>query len=129
MFENIDVFRIAHAMSKHAAARQTVIAQNMANTDTPGYAAKDVTPFQAQFESVSAQFVPRATRATHLSGMSNGQLFTVSERPGAETDPNGNSVSIESEMVFAIDTKRAHDRALAIYRSSLGILRQAIGRR
>ncbi|MEQ8897788.1 MAG: FlgB family protein [Roseovarius sp.] len=129
MFENIDIFRIAHAMSKHAGARQAVIAQNMANADTPGYAAKDITPFQTQFESVSAQFTPRATRNTHLNGSVQGAPVTVSDRPGAEADPNGNSVSLETEMIFAVDTKRAHDRALAIYRTSLGILRQAIGRR
>lgn len=129
MFENIDVFRIAHAMSKHAGARQAVIAQNMANADTPGYTAQDVTPFQAAFETGMTAVTPRATRPTHLNGSVQGAPFVAGDRPGAEADPNGNSVSLETEMIHAVDTKRAHDRALAIYRSSLGILRQAIGRR
>jgi len=32
-------------------------------------------------------------------------------------------------MLRAVDVKRQHDRALAIYKSSLTVLRTAIGRR
>ena len=62
MFEKLEIFRMAHAMSVHAGARQAVVAQNMANADTPGYAARDVQPFKEIVESGDAGFVPRATR-------------------------------------------------------------------
>lgn len=129
MFENLQVFRMAQAMASHAGARQKVIAQNMANSDTPGYSAQDIPAFQAVTESDSSLFTPRSTRPTHLNGSGLETLFPVSDRPGAEADPNGNSVSLETEMIHAVETKREHDRALAIYRSSLTILRSAIGRR
>jgi len=129
MFENLSVFRTAHAMASHAGARQAVIARNMANADTPGYTAKDIAPFKADTGSASAQFVPRATRATHLNGTSQAAQYAISDRPGAVAEPNGNAVSLETEMVHAVNTKRQHDRALAIYRSSLTVLRSAIGRK
>ena len=44
------------------------------------------------------------------------------------SEPNGNSVSLETEMVDAVAAKRQSDRALAIYRSGLTILRASIGR-
>jgi flagellar basal-body rod protein FlgB len=44
------------------------------------------------------------------------------------TDPNGNSVSVEQEILRSVDAKRQHDRAIAIYRSSLKILRSSLGR-
>ena len=49
MFENLQIFRMAHAMAAHAGARQTVVARNMANADTPGYTAQDIAPFEAEF--------------------------------------------------------------------------------
>ena len=50
MFEKLEIFRMAHAMSVHAGARQSVVAQNIANADTPGYAARDVRPFKEILE-------------------------------------------------------------------------------
>lgn len=129
MFENLTVFRLASAMASHAGARQAVIAQNMANADTPGYAARDIAPFQVASESSEAAFAQRATRASHLAGAGPQPGFRVIEREDAVADPNGNSVSVETEMIHAVETKREHDRALAIYRASLTILRSAIGSR
>lgn len=127
MFQNLDIFRMSHAMAVHAGARQSVIAQNMANADTPGYAARDLPPFKDIFETDSAQFAPRTTRARHLSGHIGAVSMDVTERRDAVTDPNGNTVSLESEMLHAVDVKRQHDRALAIYKHALGVLRSAIG--
>ena len=43
--------------------------------------------------------------------------------------PNGNDVSIETEMVRGVDARRQHDAAMAIFRASLDILRTSLGRR
>ena len=129
MFENIQVFRTAHAMAHHAGARQAVIARNMANADTPGYAAQDIAGFKDTYEAGHRSFQARATRPSHLNASVQAQAYSVEDRAGALPDPNGNSVTVESEMMHAVNTKRQHDRALTIYRTSLGILRTAIGRR
>ena len=129
MFENLEVFRTAHAMARHAGARQAVIARNMANADTPGYSAQDMPGFKETFEAGNRSFEARATRMSHLNAANEARLYPVEDRAGALPDPNGNSVTVESEMMHAVNTKRQHDRALTIYRTSLGILRTAIGRR
>ena len=129
MFENLTLFRVAHAMATHAGERQGVIARNMANADTPGYAAQDIAAFSTNIDKASTAFKPRATRPGHLNSAALQPLFAVDDRPGAKPDPNGNSVALETEMIHAVNTKRQHDRALAIYKSSLTILRGAIGRR
>ena len=36
MFQNLDIFKMSHAMAVHAANRQSVVAQNLANADTLG---------------------------------------------------------------------------------------------
>lgn len=129
MFKNLEIFRMSHAMASHAAARQSVIARNMANADTPGYVAQDMTTFRAVLEADSAGFTQRATRALHLNGTQPGRGVNVFDRPGVQADPNGNTVSVETEMLHAVDVKRQHDRAISIYRSALGVLRSAVGQR
>ncbi len=129
MFEKLEIFRIAHAMATHAGARQAVVARNMANADTPGYAARDITPFAKAYHSESSGFALRATRSSHLGGSPRGGHYESFETTTEGNDPNGNSVSLEREMLHAVEVKRQHDRALAIYRSSMTILRAAAGRR
>lgn len=129
MFENLTIFRMAQAMAMHAGARQAVVAQNMAHADTPGYAARDITPFADLVERDAAGFAARVSRPGHLLTEASGLAPDIGPRPGAKADPNGNSVSLETEMLAAVDVKRQHDRALAIYRASLTVLQTAIGRR
>jgi len=129
VFEKLEIFRMAHAMASHAGTRQAVVARNMANADTPGYAAQDVASFADTYRAKVDGFALRATRTNHLSGQGTQAHSNAATVRTAPTDPNGNSVSLETEMLKAVDVKRQHDRALAIYKSSLTILRAAIGRR
>lgn len=129
MFGNIDVFRIAQSLSTHATARQNVVARNMANADTPGYAARRVVSFQSFLNgSQSAADGPRSSRHKHLNSVTgNGPQVLIDQNQSP--DPNGNTVSLEGEMLRAVDIKHDHDRALAIYKSSLDLLRISLGRR
>ncbi|MFT5796719.1 MAG: flagellar basal-body rod protein FlgB [Candidatus Azotimanducaceae bacterium] len=127
MFENLDIFKISSAMARHAGTRQALISQNVANADTPGYLARDLPTFESSYE-MSGGMSFRATRSGHLSGselIENGASFV--ERN--EASPDGNTVSIEQQMLKATETIRQHDRALAIYKSALGVLRSSLGRR
>jgi len=114
MFQNLELFQMAHGMAHHAGRLQTLAAQNMANSDTPGYKAQTMTPFADTLTRAETGGAQRATRSKHMNG-------------NAKSDPNGNSVAIEDEILRAVDAKRQHDRALAIYRSSLNIIRTSIG--
>lgn len=131
MFGNLEIFRMSHAMAVHAGQKQAVTAQNVANSDTPDYKAKDVIPFANTYQndaSAAGWLSQKSTRASHIHGASAGQLpepVVDKESPGA---PNGNTVSLENEMLKSLDAKRQHDRALAIYKSSMKILRTAISR-
>ncbi len=125
MFQKLDVFRTAMAMARHAGTQQALSAQNIANADTPGYRARELPDFKDSLRH--AQAGQRATREKHLHGSTNARTPESHERR-TELDPNGNAVSLEQEMVTAVNAKRQHDRALAIYRSNLNILRASLGR-
>ncbi|MBC7156768.1 MAG: FlgB family protein [Rhodobacteraceae bacterium] len=124
MFDRIELFRMAQAMAVHAGARQGVTAENVANADTPGFRARDIAPFAETYRAAGDGL--RATRAGHLGA---GVQATFSPRDaGGEASPNGNNVSIETEMLRAAEIRGQHDRALAIYRSGMTILRATLGR-
>ncbi|MCB2135394.1 MAG: FlgB family protein [Rhodobacteraceae bacterium] len=129
MFERPQVMAIASALAEHAAARQSAISRNVANADTPGYRAVDIMDFAAAYRT-EAEISLRQTRPGHIppsaTGLANAAVETA---PSGHLSPNGNSVSLESEMVKAAETRKDHDLALAVYRKSLDILRASIGRR
>lgn len=127
MLEKIELMQMAGAMASHAALRQTAVAQNIANADTPNYKARDVAPFEALYEEASGGEM-RATRAGHFGAQSSLEMGVEATATSGTLSPNGNNVSLEQEMVRGVDIQREHDRALAIYRNSLNILRASLGR-
>ena len=127
MLSSLEVFRMASAMAQHAGTRQGVIASNMANADTPGYRARDVVPFADHYKGTAAA-TPRATRAGHLFGNQDLRAPDIRIAEGGAQNPNGNTVSLEDQVLLGVAVRKQHDRALAIYRSGLTILRAALGR-
>ena len=128
MFDNLEILRMSQGLAKHAGTRQELIARNVANADTPGYRAQDVASFSETYRSSSDSAALRVTRPGHVDASAPGpaQARPV-DAPGSSA-PNGNTVSIETEMVKATGVRQDFDMALAIYKSSLDILRSAIGR-
>lgn len=131
MFENLEVFKISHAMAVHAGQKQAVTAQNVANADTPDYKARDVAAFADSYLADGSSVGlngQKATRNAHLNGSTDAQMMEpFIDRNGIES-PNGNTVSLENEMLKSLDAKRQHDRALAIYKSSMNVLRATLSR-
>ncbi len=126
MFVNkVEVLNMARAMAVPAAARQGVIAANVANAATPGYRARDLASFADVWRGQGTAL--RATRAGHLGGAAQAGVPQLADRLHAS--PNGNAVSLEAEMVKAAEARQQHDMALAIYRSLSGNIRTSLGRR
>ena len=128
MFERIEMMRMARAMGHHVAQRQIVTARNIANADTPGYKAADLPAFADSYRDGPAPAM-RTTRAGHLPppAWADGAIRPITVE--GQASPNGNSVSLEAEMVRAAELKRQHDMAIGIYRSALNLMRSSIGRR
>jgi len=127
MFNKIEILQLAQGLASYSAARQSVVARNIANADTPGYKVQDIAPFEQSYDAQSAAGI-RTTRAAHIDGGARLSLSTTALTPVSESSPNGNSVSLEAEMVKASETRYQHDLALAVYSSALGIVRTSIGR-
>jgi flagellar basal-body rod protein FlgB len=124
MLPKLELTRMAQAMAAQAGARMGVIAENMANADTPGYKTRDLPDFAATYRDSTPL---RATRAGHLGAPGRREVPEARIVPGPGA-PNGNTVSLEGEMVKAAETRQTHEMALAIYRSTSDLVRSALGR-
>jgi flagellar basal-body rod protein FlgB len=111
---DLPIFQLASAMARHAAARHETVAQNISNADTPGYKARDLTPFDTVLAMTD-------------DGAASGRDSHVMK--SASASPNGNTVSIDEQMLMASETKMQHETALAIYRKSMDLLRLGLGKR
>ncbi|GHE01778.1 flagellar basal body rod protein FlgB [Defluviimonas sp. 20V17] len=128
MYQNLAILRMAGQMAGNAALRQSAVAQNVANADTPGYKAVDAPSFAETYQADQALTL-RTTRAGHLGAAGGQDTPRLAPRsdPGTES-PNGNTVSLEGEMVRAAELRHQHDMALAIYKTAQQVLRTSLGR-
>jgi flagellar basal-body rod protein FlgB len=125
MFEKLELTRMAQALAAHSGARMGVIARNVAHADTPGYKAQDLPDFAAVFAADEGAM--RATRPGHMGASTEAPLPQPERAPGRES-PNGNTVSLEGEMVKSVQARQDHDMALAVYRATSDVIRASLGR-
>lgn len=125
MLQSLDVLRLAKGLGEHAMFHQKVVAENVAQSDTPNYRARDVSSFRDMM-SPDPSTPLRNTRPGHQGGHDAIPRMDAFVDLSAEAAPNGNSVSIEAEMVKSTEARRQFDLSLAVYRSSLDILRSAL---
>jgi flagellar basal-body rod protein FlgB len=106
-------------------ARQTVLAQNVANADTPGYKSRDLkapTATSGSFQSLVSQ-----TDTNHLT-LSGTNGFDPRNPKRFEITPSGNAVSLEDEMLKVAQNQSDYQLASSLYSKSLGLLKMAIGK-
>ena len=112
-------------------ARQRVIAQNVANSDTPGYGARDLKVPDSFAEVVRSGGGSglTVTSARHIPAANQPDArFTQAKAPDSETTLDGNSVVVEEQMLKMAESRMAHDAAIGFYQKSLNMLRMAARR-
>lgn len=98
-----------------ASKRQTLIASNLANLDTPGYRTQDFSFEGAMKAAVSRQISPASmttTHSMHLQGSTNAALPPTTDTllPRAERN-DGNDVSLDRENMLLSRTQSSYQAA------------------
>jgi len=112
--------------------RQRVLAENVANANTPGYKARDVAEpdFAKLLAGTSSRLALATTAQGHLAGGAGADGkhgSRVRERP-ADVTASGNTVMLEEEMMKVSQTASEYELTSGLYAKHLGMLRLAIGR-
>jgi flagellar basal-body rod protein FlgB len=133
MLNDIPLFGLLKGRLGYLNQRQRLISQNVANADTPGYAAKDLKPFtfdQAMKASRGPGGVaPARTDAAHLPGTARPtSVWRSGGAPDSETTLDGNSVVLEEQMLKMGEARMGYDAAVGFYQKSLGMIRMAARR-
>ena len=121
---SIPLLDLAERRLAWASRRETVLAQNVANADTPGWQPRDIAPFSAVLGTASAALA--RTDPGHLAGTVDPDLLAGTAKPTAR-EPDGNAVSLDQELTKVADTETTQSLVTAIYKSYLGMFRTALG--
>jgi flagellar basal-body rod protein FlgB len=113
--------------------RQDMLSQNVANADTPGFTAHDLKPLDFSDEMRKAADPMKdagqlkLTDPRHISiSIANGPFDDMEVRD-TEGSPNGNTVSLEMEMIKVSDTQAQFAAATNLYAKTITMMKTAIG--
>lgn len=130
MYDKLPVMVAAMQRMDWAARRNELIAENVANANTPKYLPKDVKKFE--FKAMVEQVVapPLATtHPVHVSIPMPPPLVEVeTTRKPYESTPNGNGVILEEQMSKLSDTKSAYNMAATMMEKQMKMFRLALGK-
>jgi flagellar basal-body rod protein FlgB len=128
----IPLFAMLRGRMGYLSQRQQVIAENVANSDTPGYVSRDLKPFSfdAQMRAQNSASAPAMTQPGHMqpqssrNGAAGSEYKPITSRD-SETTLNGNGVQLEDQMLKMADARMNYDAAISFYQKSLGLIRLA----
>lgn len=129
---NLQIFGALKQRMQWHQTRQGLLAENVANAETPGYRGRDLKEFnlnEVMRNASVAQVTTEATRMGHYevsSSRTNG--FDAARLNSFEITPEGNGVTLEDEMMKISSNQMDYQTATTIYQRSMRLMRTALGR-
>jgi flagellar basal-body rod protein FlgB len=113
--------------------REQILAQNVANADTPDYVPQDLKhgPFARLLARGLAPVQPAATHPNHLrgaQGRAERPAESEDQRERFETAPSGNAVVLEEQLIKVAETQMDYQTMTNLYRKHMQMIRMALGR-
>ena len=104
-------------------SRQRVLAQNIANVNTPAYVSRDVSPFAATLGQFDVE--PVRTNPLHLAGYSPPSSSRITR--AKEHAPDGNAVGLEDQLTKVADDEGAQALTGNLWKAYMGMFMTALG--
>ncbi|MEI7607130.1 MAG: flagellar basal body rod protein FlgB [Rhodospirillaceae bacterium] len=128
---SMGVFKLMAKKMDWLTQRQEVLAQNVANVDTPKFKPDDVTPFTFRTAlQASNHLEPAMTNPAHqhLAHANDGPGSVRKERKPYETKPDGNAVDIEEQMLKLSQTSQDFNMVTSLYRKNVSLIKSVLAR-
>jgi len=132
---DIPIFSMLRTKMQYSQERQRVLAENVANADTPNYRARDLKapkfpdPTEAAPATTMRPITLASTDGTSIGAIGGTSSFSSSNKNGYEVRPTGATVNMEDEMIKVADNTMDYQAATALYTRSLNLLKTALGKR
>jgi flagellar basal-body rod protein FlgB len=124
---NIGLFDLAEKRLVWTAQRQSVLAANIANANTPGFQARDVESFESVL-SGSGPVEPVRTQPAHLAGTVPTGLASLTTHPPDARALDGNSVALDQQLTKVADTETTQSLVTSIWKEYMGMFNTALGK-
>ena len=129
--KEIPLFSALTDRMKWLSARQKVLSQNIANSDTPGYEAKDLKE-QSFKEMVAKSSGPTMNMSTtsekHIVTSESGEFRPKANVESYEVTPQGNAIVLEEQVMKLTETQIEYQMTTSLYKKQIGMLKTALGR-
>ncbi len=123
--DDIPLFGMLKAKLGYDARRQGLIAQNVANSETPGFAPKDLKAFSFEAAMQGGTGMAR-TQGGHIVGRVKASAASRPiSAPDGEARLDGNQVVLEEQMMKMSEARADYDAAISMYQQSMSMLRTA----
>ncbi len=128
---DLPLFQALKSKMRWHQTRQGVLAENIANADTPGFGAGDVKPFSFS-DHIGRETFGLATSTTKVGHISTSISGVASAKivkdEGFEVTPSGNNVNLEEQMMKLTENQMDYQAATTLYTKSLGLIRTALSK-
>lgn len=142
MIHDLSTFAALKERMRLLQTRQKLLAQNVANADTPGFRPKDIRQLgidpasrgsdaSRRLAGAGPAVAPTGLVTTNAAHIVPSGSSAANEDRGAsyETRPSGNAVDLENEMLKLSQNQIDFQTAANIYQRGLSTLKIALGRR
>ena len=108
--------------------RQRVLAQNIANADTPGYTAHDLKPldFRDFLDGRRVQMAATDTKHIGFNKRQQGDFRSVKDKETYDTSPDKNTVVLEEQLIQVAESRMDYEMMANLYKKHLGMLKLAL---
>lgn len=130
-YGSLPLMKMMQNHMRYSGQRQAVIAQNIANADTPDYRAQDVkAPDFGAMAAAGGKLPLARTDPAHMTGgnAGGGAFRTFARAHTFETTPTGNNVAIDEEVQRMSLNQSDYQRTAALYRKTIDLFKTAVGR-
>ena len=128
---NLPIFAIMTKQMAWLTQRQEVLAQNIANSDTPGYRPRDLVPLKFRDllrPTVLRGMAMKQTSSAHISATQRRTGFRgATQKQTYETAPDGNAVVIEEQLMKVSENMGSYRLVTNLYRKHVNMIRIALG--
>ena len=143
--QNLKLYQMSEEKIRWLAQRQSVLARNIANGDTPNYMPSDLEPLKfdelvgesrhVEMMRTNPAHRTRDSRETrivktnlnHLSPIPDGKSRVRESRRPFETSIDKNGVILEEQMAKVDETRTQHEQVTALFKKNAALIGTALG--
>jgi flagellar basal-body rod protein FlgB len=123
----IGLFDVAEKRLVWTAQRQSVLAANIANANTPSFRARDVESF-SDVLSGQGGVEPTRTQPGHMAGTVPSGVASVTKDPPKARALDGNSVALDEQLTKVADTETTQALVTTVWKKYMSMFSMALGR-